>query len=252
MGHLAGKTQTTLVTAVVLALWSAAPTVTPVRAQTMEPMEAPVCQGGRVADSGTRGRCCWPGQVWSPEAGRCAGPPTCPSGLAAQGDDCVRTSGSAPTAPAPYATPVVVVPQSPPLPPPMPEPSEDESRPTMGLIIPGAIMFGVSYVITAALAGLVAEVSPEDNDGLVNLIPVAGPWVCLATCDFSSGEKVWRTPLIIDGVLQTAGVTMFILGFVLRRDVRRPRASTLEGPSWAFAPWIGSGIAGIQWVGSGF
>ena len=45
---------------------------------------------------------------------------------------------------------------------------------------------------------------------------------------------------------------MFILGFVLRRDVRRSRASALEGPRWAFAPWMGNGIAGIQWVGSGF
>ena len=218
----------------------------PAGAQTMEPQATPVCEGGRVVDAATRGRCCWPGQAWSPQTGRCAGPPTCPAGLTPQGDDCVPQSGAG------YSSPVVVVPHSPPLPPPLPEEPEEGSRPTMGLVIPGAILFGVPYILTAVLAGLVAEVSPEDNDGLVNLIPVAGPWVCLATCNFSSGEEFWRTPLVIDGILQAAGVTMFILGFVLRKENSRSRVDLFDQPGWAFTPWLSDRAGGIRYTVYGF
>lgn len=52
------------------------------------------CGEGRTR--GEAGRCCWPGQAFSVEAGRCEGVPHCPDGLLEHGDDCVApraTSG---------------------------------------------------------------------------------------------------------------------------------------------------------------
>jgi hypothetical protein len=47
------------------------------------------CAPGRVVGPSTAGRCCWPDQAWNDTYGRCAGPPRCPAGLIAEGDNCV-------------------------------------------------------------------------------------------------------------------------------------------------------------------
>ncbi len=65
--------------------------------QPAPPEAASNCVDGRVAVDG--GYCCWPGQRFDDAAGRCVGPPRCPSGLAAAGAECVRTA--APPAPVP-------------------------------------------------------------------------------------------------------------------------------------------------------
>ena len=54
---------------------------------------APVCAEGqeRTPDGS---HCCWPGQVWSNNAGACVGTPTCPDGLASSPTGC----GDAPAA----------------------------------------------------------------------------------------------------------------------------------------------------------
>lgn len=83
----------------------------------------PACTDGRVRAAETRGRCCWPGQVWARDIGRCEGPPSCPSGLASEGDDCVPAvvpHTPAPIAPAPVAPrgPVITpIPAGGPIPP---------------------------------------------------------------------------------------------------------------------------------------
>lgn len=47
------------------------------------------CAGGRVASDATEWHCCWPGQMWGPTERACIGPPTCPGGMVAHGEDCV-------------------------------------------------------------------------------------------------------------------------------------------------------------------
>jgi hypothetical protein len=59
--------------------------------------EAQGCAPGRVPT--LEGYCCWPAQTWSAEHRRCDGPPSCPAGMAAEGDECVAA------APAPMPTP---------------------------------------------------------------------------------------------------------------------------------------------------
>lgn len=101
-----------------------------------------------------------------------------------------------------------------------------------GLWIPGLIMVGVPY-----FSGLfIASLSDFDNEGGWLAIPVAGPWITLATRrDCSRDEAGWdapatgcdsadanvnslvRTSLILDGLIQTAGLAMTIAGLSITR-----------------------------------
>jgi hypothetical protein len=47
------------------------------------------CTGGRVVTSQSAGNCCWPGQGWDAARSTCTGPPMCPPGFFAEGDNCV-------------------------------------------------------------------------------------------------------------------------------------------------------------------
>lgn len=69
------------------------------------PARAQECAEGRVSSPETAGRCCWPGQSWSEEHGRCSGPPSCPEGLTAEGDRCVLPVLAYPTMPGSYGAP---------------------------------------------------------------------------------------------------------------------------------------------------
>lgn len=55
------------------------------------------CAGGRVASDATEWHCCWPDQRWGQAERACIGPPACPSGLVAHGEQCVapRVTGGA-------------------------------------------------------------------------------------------------------------------------------------------------------------
>jgi len=80
------------------------------------------------------------------------------------------------------------------------------SRP--GLWIPGMIMLVVPWAISAAAAS-------ESSDGRLDdlYIPVLGPFLTM------NDANDWaRSPLLIDGLVQVAGVTMFILGLTLKRQ----------------------------------
>ncbi len=50
------------------------------------PRESPGCTDGRVPDA--TGHCCFAGQVWGEQSGRCRGAPRCPAGTLAEGETC--------------------------------------------------------------------------------------------------------------------------------------------------------------------
>jgi hypothetical protein len=109
-----------------------------------------------------------------------------------------------------------------------------------GLVIPGSIMFGISYVISI-IPGAVAQESYEyssSSNGVpfkpsLLVIPVLGPWIALGTvhdytsCPDSSYSSsscwddakfdvsMWRVMLIIDGFSQTAGALLVTLGIAM-------------------------------------
>lgn len=101
-----------------------------------------------------------------------------------------------------------------------------ESRSRSGMVTAGAVMLGISYVISAAAAG--ASLG-DKTDNLVPLfIPVAGPFVTLRTAHVfqrtsDGGEQVGRVfgaiGLILDGIVQVAGFSLLVIGLAVRKDV---------------------------------
>jgi hypothetical protein len=83
-----------------------------------------------------------------------------------------------------------------------------------GLWIPGIIIFGVSYGLTASFG----QLGPDNAYRNWTLVPLIGPWVALGTCEWCDDDAV--SGAVLGGVAQAAGLTMFILGLSLRRTVR--------------------------------
>jgi hypothetical protein len=224
------------------------------------------CAEGRVANDQTQGRCCWPGQSWNPETALCTGPPACPAGRVAQGEDCVLSAGvgaapgagtvqvqgqaqqtdasGVPQAPAGYgqqqqqpqqqqqgtyyqATPTQPV-QTPPM--------RTVTRPRTGLMIPGFIMFGAGYGIAVAVA------LTECYECGWFAVPFAGPMIMMKELD-SFDPAIAYVGLAAWSLVQTAGVVMAILGLTLKREVQ-VRADLGNGRSIALQPWETPGGGG--------
>lgn len=195
------------------------------------------CPDGRVASEATQGRCCWPGQGYDLTASLCTGAPACPAGLVAQGDDCIagaqagggiqimeHGSTGATTQPAPQTVPVQQAPAAyQPVPVTAPlqqQPVTYVSRPRTGMIVGGSIMFGVSYLI-AVLTAVGFE------DGLW-AVPVVGPLAQMANIDGDASGYAYAG-LTFWGIVQAAGLTLFTLGIVLRREVPVRAGLDLDG-----------------------
>jgi hypothetical protein len=100
-----------------------------------------------------------------------------------------------------------------------------ETRPRKGLLISGPIIFGVPYLFSMSVAAS-SRYSPDQW----LYAPVVGPFIDLAsrkndcdsfvtggtssttTCPSDSGT---RFLLMVDGIMQVAGATMFVLGLAL-------------------------------------
>lgn len=97
-----------------------------------------------------------------------------------------------------------------------------------GLIVSGAVMFGVPW-ITTLLTGVAFE------EGAVG-IPVIGPLLYLGI-----GERAADTMLVVDSLLQAGGLTMFILGMVVkRRYVEYYGENDTDGRQWSLRPQLGT------------
>jgi len=124
-----------------------------------------------------------------------------------------------------------------------------ESNARKGFVIPGAIIFGISYGIALIVAGSTHEYgssyysssdySYSDSGGVpfqssLLYIPVLGPWIALGTvkdrncsssssgssyyyysCDNSDASD-WRAMLTVGGVTQVLGAGFVVLGLTLR------------------------------------
>lgn len=178
---------------------------------------APVaCSEGRDVGPTTYGRCCWPGQSFSIERGRCEGPPSCDAGWVSHGDDCVaaRAPSIAPSVVESTVTataePLVAV----------PTPIETTRSIRHGLV--GA---GASFLI----AGYVAAVTYGLTFGpsFFWLGPVVGPLV---------GVGLWPqswaniTMGVVTAGFQIAGLIMLIVGGSDHREITLDATSgvTLE------------------------
>ncbi len=59
-----------------------------------KPRKAKACPNGKVRSVDTRGKCCWPGQMYSLRKKKCMGTPErCPKSMDLKGDACVKSWG---------------------------------------------------------------------------------------------------------------------------------------------------------------
>lgn len=127
-----------------------------------------------------------------------------------------------------------------------------ESRSRRGIVLGGALMLGIPYLISA---GVGAAGITDHNRGIVPmLVPVVGPFITLETSHVFEGTRdqaatVGRVfgamGLIVDGVLQVGGLSLVVVGLaaqkrVVVRDRDEPAAAVPTvslGPTGATALW---------------
>ncbi len=132
----------------------------------------------------------------------------------------------------------------------------DEERPNLALIIPGAVLLGVGW-ITNIIVGLPAGDDPFRAGGAgeewtafraCSIIPVVGPWIQLAVQPTHFDQDSWGMYLIIDGLLQTAGLTLLVVGIATpRRESRYARRG--NEIDLAITPSAGDGRGGLTLSG---
>ncbi len=129
----------------------------------------------------------------------------------------------------------------------VPEGYEPGTRARKGLIIGGAITFGVSWLAAVAYGTHRANEGRRDRwDGdddvpaeAILYVPLAGPWIALSTLEPNRREA---GAFIADGVLQAGGLAMLAAGLFAKETVlvksesAEVSAAPLVGPD-------GSGIA---------
>lgn len=94
-----------------------------------------------------------------------------------------------------------------------------ESRIRTGLVVGGAVTFGVLYMLSVLVGAAISDTNKAFNNSKDNgdflFVPVAGPFLQMTKTDSSSG----KVTLAIDGIAQAAGATMFIVGITSPKTV---------------------------------
>ena len=100
---------------------------------------------------------------------------------------------------------------------PIPPGYHRESRVRKGLVIAGAIVFGVPYLYSAGIAAIGDDVTRngESNPVQYLYIPVLGPFIEMGQTDSSTA----RYFLTLDGLAQSAGAFMFIYGLASPKSI---------------------------------
>lgn len=151
------------------------------------------CSEGRLR---IEGRCCWPGQSWSLEHGRCDGAPTCPTGLVEHGETCVAPAvsstgyggfgaGAVPSRASSTAA--------------WPSSTEDENAPTAwatqgrgedeGLIIAAFVVFDVGWLL-GLLGGFLDELRAGGSSWVIAGAPLVGGMVS-AFVNLTPSRDTW-------------------------------------------------------------
>lgn len=177
------------------------------------------CKGGRVCQAGE----CVDAVASCGADVDCPGDEICSQGV------CTDPASSKPVASEPPIVeriePAAAEPPPDPLPAtaPMSQPEHKVvMKPITGLVIAGAIVFGVAY--TGAFTTTVALEADGDLVGY-SLVPLAGPWIMLG--DYRTRE--YSAALAMNGVIQAGGAAMFIIGLTVKREHVVPVYSSRDG-----------------------
>lgn len=233
------------------------------------------CPVGQAVGPDTQGNCCWPRQVWATSQQRCVGVPECPAGLSAQGEACVdKASQPAPPPPPPLTTaPGPQVGAAPPAATPpaveaaaAPVKTHTERRARKGLVITGAALLGVGYLIALAttVGGAAwAAAFPENTCwryvSSVAWIPIIGPAISIAgqsglnrgargnlPCTAEPLYPLGVALAVIDTALQVTGLSLLIVGLVARETVEVPDepGTVSRSSGFSFEPYVTIGAPG--------
>ncbi len=140
---------------------------------------------------------------------------------------------------------------------PIPPGFRTDTRIRKGLVIGGAVTMGSLWVISVIAAGF--AVSIEDVDAIDGVegsvtaedwyplfVPVAGPFITVGTV---GSEGLGTALLLIDGIAQTGGLVMLILGATLQETYLRP-APQYGDLTVEFAPVVAPGFSGMGMKGT--
>ena len=96
---------------------------------------------------------------------------------------------------------------------PVPPGYHPAQRTRTGLIVGGAVLFGVFYLISAFVASVSSDSGNSGNNAL--WLPGVGPFIQMANTSSATGNLV----LVIDGAAQSGGLAMLIYGIVSPKTV---------------------------------
>jgi hypothetical protein len=138
----------------------------------------------------------------------------------------------------------------------------ERSRPDIGAIVSGALVFGFSYA-----AGIIAGSADQSGAGSLPFIPVLGPWLAIGQQDFNcsietteesiercQGQIVSQAAIVatyaVAGVAQVLGVATVVRGLISRerlwvREDLAKRGSMRSGVAWTVFPYASSASAGV-------
>lgn len=101
---------------------------------------------------------------------------------------------------------------------PVPPGYHADTRVRKGLVIGGAVTFGVMYLLSALVGAAINDTDDafgHKESGSLLFIPVLGPFLQMGKTDSSTG----KVTLAIDGLAQGAGAAMLIGGLVAPKTV---------------------------------
>ena len=99
---------------------------------------------------------------------------------------------------------------------PVPYGYHPEARARKGLVIPGAVIFGVAYLLSTLVAAADDDTYDGANRYTALWVPVVGPFIQMGRST-NTGDDMQM--FFLDGAAQTAGLTMLVLGLAFPRTI---------------------------------
>ena len=123
-----------------------------------------------------------------------------------------------------------------------------KTRPVRSLEIAGSISFSVTYLTSILVAAPVLANDPTSGKPLAPLFaPVVGPFIAVGTAHSNGVGTLW---LVLDGLVQTGGATMLILGLAAEEKYLQRSAARLDPLDRIAHPdvLVGPGAASVRWT----
>lgn len=117
-----------------------------------------------------------------------------------------------------------------------------------GLTIAGAAVFGGAYALS--IIGALSALSDSNSEGGFEplFIPVVGPFITMGTAEDASlgGDSALGALFLLDGLAQTGGAVMFIIG-VVSGEKKVYKRNDVSAASPDPEVIIGPGSASVRW-----